>query len=69
MSNTPTRNVSLTAELDAFIHAQEASGQYSNASEVVRAGLRLLIERNCALTAPPRSTVGKSAGLDHRLGR
>jgi antitoxin ParD1/3/4 len=37
-----TRNVSLTAELNAFIHAQVASGQHQNASEVVRAGLRLL---------------------------
>ncbi|MBB2960942.1 type II toxin-antitoxin system ParD family antitoxin [Methylobacterium sp. R2-1] len=69
MSNTPTRNVSLTAELDVFIHAQVASGHYSNASEVVCAGLRLLIERDCALTAPARSTVRKSAGLDHRQGR
>jgi antitoxin ParD1/3/4 len=36
-----TRDVSLTAELNAFIHAQVAFGQYQNASEVVRAGLRL----------------------------
>jgi antitoxin ParD1/3/4 len=37
-----TRNVSLTAELNAFIRDQVASGQYQNASEVVRASLRLL---------------------------
>jgi antitoxin ParD1/3/4 len=37
-----TRNVSLTAELNAFIRAQVESGQYQSASEVVRAGLRLL---------------------------
>ena len=42
MSTDQTRNVSLTAELNAFIRAQVASGQYQNASEVVRAGLRLL---------------------------
>lgn len=38
----PTRNVNLTDHFDAFINAEVASGQYANASEVVRAGLRLL---------------------------
>ncbi|UVF21354.1 type II toxin-antitoxin system ParD family antitoxin [Microvirga terrae] len=42
MATDQTRNVSLTAELNAFIRAQVASGQYQNASEVVRASLRLL---------------------------
>ncbi|MFL5162708.1 MAG: type II toxin-antitoxin system ParD family antitoxin [Microvirga sp.] len=42
MPTDQTRNVSLTAELNAFIRGQVASGQYQNASEVVRAGLRLL---------------------------
>jgi antitoxin ParD1/3/4 len=42
MPTDQTRNVSLTAELNAFIHAQVASGQYPNAWEVVRATLRLL---------------------------
>ena len=40
-----TRNVSLTAELNAFIRSQVASGQYQNASEVVRAALRLLVQQ------------------------
>lgn len=44
MALTPTRNISLTAELDQYIKAQVASGHYSNASEVVRAALRLLIQ-------------------------
>jgi putative addiction module CopG family antidote len=44
MSTTPTRNFSLTPELDAFIRDLVASGRYSNASEAVRAGLRLLIQ-------------------------
>jgi antitoxin ParD1/3/4 len=39
-----TRNVSLTPELEAFIDNRVASGRYGNASEVVRAALRLLIE-------------------------
>ncbi|UIN36887.1 type II toxin-antitoxin system ParD family antitoxin [Methylobacterium oryzae] len=46
MSSTPTRNISLTTELESYIRAQVATGHYSNASEVVRAGLRLLMERD-----------------------
>ena len=37
-----TRNVSLTPEIDAFIAVQITSGRFNNASEVVRAALRLL---------------------------
>lgn len=37
-----TRNINLTAALDAYVAELIASGQYQNASEVVRAGLRLL---------------------------
>ncbi|CAA9306646.1 MAG: hypothetical protein AVDCRST_MAG90-170 [uncultured Microvirga sp.] len=45
MPSDQTRNVSLTAELNAFIRVQVASGHYQNASEVVRAGLRLLAQQ------------------------
>lgn len=38
----PTRNVNLTDELDRFILAKVESGRYENASEVVRAALRIL---------------------------
>ena len=38
----PTRNVNLTDHQDRFVGAELASGRYQNASEVVRAGLRLL---------------------------
>lgn len=37
-----TRNINLTAALDAYVAEQVASGQFQNASEVVRAGLRAL---------------------------
>ena len=37
-----TRNISLTDPLDRFIAERVDSGDYQNASEVVRAGLRLL---------------------------
>ena len=46
MSSTPTRNFSLTPELDRYIRDKVASGRYASASEVVRAGLRLLAERD-----------------------
>ena len=38
----PTRNVSLTDELDRFVLEKVESGRYEDASEVVRAALRTL---------------------------
>ena len=38
----PTRNVNLTAELDRFVLEKVKRGRYENASEVVRAALRML---------------------------
>jgi len=38
----PTRNVSLTRELDEFVAAKVDGGLYANASEVMRTALRLL---------------------------
>lgn len=37
-----TRNINLTPALDAFVAELVESGQFQNASEVVRAGLRAL---------------------------
>ncbi len=37
-----TRNINLTDALDRFVAEQVATGQFQNASEVVRAGLRAL---------------------------
>lgn len=37
-----TRNVNLTDALDRFVDQQIESGTFQNASEVIRAGLRLL---------------------------
>ncbi len=49
MSATAKRTVSLPEEQAAFIDAKVASGDYASASEVVRAGLRALRERDQAV--------------------
>jgi antitoxin ParD1/3/4 len=41
----PTRNISLTAEQDAFVESVVKSGDYQNASEAVRDALRVLQQR------------------------
>jgi len=41
----PTRNVNLTEHFDRFIETGITSGRFSNASEVVHEGLRLLEQR------------------------
>jgi antitoxin ParD1/3/4 len=38
----PTRNMNLTGHYDQFVENEIAVGRYKNASEVLRAGLRLL---------------------------
>lgn len=38
----PTRNINLTDHYDNYLNEVLASGRYKNASEAVRAGLRLL---------------------------
>jgi antitoxin ParD1/3/4 len=38
----PTRNINLTDHFDGFIEEEISAGRYRNASEVMRAGLRLL---------------------------
>ncbi len=40
----PTRNVSLPKALDLFVNRTIKTGRYDNASEVIRAGLRLLVQ-------------------------
>ena len=41
-------NVHLTEQMESYVHGQIKSGAYANLSEVVRAGIRLLMERDGA---------------------
>ena len=41
----PTRNISLTAEQDAFVENVVKAGEYQSASEAVRDALRVLQQR------------------------
>lgn len=38
----PTRNINLTPQMDQFVDGKIRSGEYGNASEVMRAALRAL---------------------------
>ncbi|MCG6941682.1 MAG: type II toxin-antitoxin system ParD family antitoxin [Thiohalocapsa sp.] len=66
----PTRNVVLTDHQDAIIGHLVASGRYQNASEVLRAGLRLLEQREAEdaarLTALRRAVEVGVADLDEQ---
>ena len=46
------RHVALTEALTKFVDREVAEGRYASASEVVRAGLHLLIERQEAAPHP-----------------
>jgi antitoxin ParD1/3/4 len=59
-----TLNVSLTGELEEAIQRYVDSGLFTSQSEVVRAGLRLLIERDEERAAKLENLRGKiSSGL------
>lgn len=45
-------NVSLTPQLEEYVRRKVESGLYNNASEVMREGLRLMIEKDFAKERP-----------------
>jgi antitoxin ParD1/3/4 len=76
MSIIAKRTVSLPQEQSAFIDAKVASGDYASASEVVRAGLRALRERDEAVerwlrdeVAPTYDAMAEDPGRGMRSGR
>lgn len=54
MAAQHSRHVALTKPLVSFVDEQVATGHYATASEVVRAGLRLLME---SARTEPRETI------------
>ena len=62
MSGIEKRTISLPAEQSAFIDAQVASGTFASASEVVRAGLRALQERDSVVERWLREEVAERYG-------
>jgi antitoxin ParD1/3/4 len=63
----PTRNIVLTDQQSAFVDALVASGRFQNASEALRAGLRMLEREESEWEAARR---GVLEGLeDIRQGR
>lgn len=57
MSSVEKRTVSLPAEQSHYIDEQISSGRFASASEVVRAGLHALWERDAAVEAWLRDEV------------
>ncbi len=65
----PTRNVNLTDALDQFVASSIETGCYENASEVMRAGLRALQEREQAYLSFMRNEAAAGfAELDRGKG-
>ncbi|AWN40748.1 type II toxin-antitoxin system ParD family antitoxin [Methylobacterium durans] len=48
MAAKHSRHIALTGPLAEYVEAQVARGEYASASEMVRAALRLLMERDRA---------------------
>ena len=55
-------NVRLTESLEAYVREQVKSGTYASLSEVVRAGIRLMMERDGA-----RQFYALKADLEHAV--
>ena len=63
-------SVALSAHFDSFIESQVKSGRYNNASEVVRAGLRLLEDQHARATLQREEMrVAIAAGLASGPGK
>jgi antitoxin ParD1/3/4 len=54
-----TKNISLPIELEAYVDAKVASGEYAHASEVVRDGVRLLMRQEAEKLEWLRNAIAK----------
>ena len=62
MAAKHAHHVALTAAHSQYVTSQVAKGRYASVSEVVRAGLRLLIELDDARTDPTATTEPRKRG-------
>jgi antitoxin ParD1/3/4 len=61
-----TKNISLPPEMEAYVEAKVASGEYAHASEVVRDGIRLLMREEAEKLEWLRAAVAEGlASPDH----
>ena len=60
----PTRNINLTEHYDQFVLEQVDAGKYKNASEVLRAGLRLLEQQQQMQTEEEKLTLLRKLAAD-----
>lgn len=63
-----TKNISLPTELEAYIDAKVESGEYAHASEVVRDGIRLLMQEEARKLEWLRNAIAE-AEADIAAGR
>lgn len=61
-----TRNISLPKDLEDYVRAKVASGEYAHASEVVRDGLRLLMREESEKLEWLRNEVAKGIASGER---
>lgn len=73
---TKNTSITLSDHFDSFVDRQVAEGRYGSASEVIRAGLRLLEEHEARLAALRAALIeGEQSGpsqpfdFDHFLAR
>ena len=69
MAAVQKRTISLPVEQASYIDAQVAKGAYASASEVVRAGLRALQDRDDAGYPPDDRVLAAECGRQARLIR
>ncbi|HEX3458911.1 MAG TPA: type II toxin-antitoxin system ParD family antitoxin [Candidatus Baltobacteraceae bacterium] len=63
-----TKNISLPEDLEAYVEAKVASGEYAHISEVVRDGIRLLMREEAAKLEWLRNAIAVGVA-DYKAGR